>query len=329
MKVKITELKPESIWKHRSHEVIGMVVDAEIELTPIDSRSAWSLITPKEAYFNRHGVWCKYIEVPEPTELKPCWKCGGPAFAWKNTLSQYNGLVTCLNALCMDESENYTINEWQNQPRPEPSAMSELGKYDTFADWLNGRFGYQPAPKKLSWIQKIRGYDKDIDLLNRQVDAFSELSRDNKKAYEIACEKNNDLCARIQAVEAMRDHYKTIMTEALRDRDLHAKVADNWQAKLIDQNSIIGKRLKFSVGHNHVTIVVGNPVTYCQNLETDKERIGWSASMCSKKDVYNWKIGVIQSLDNLCEEKKYSQKLRRDLRKALAKKYPDIFEATK
>ncbi|MFA5166884.1 MAG: hypothetical protein WC449_06365, partial [Candidatus Paceibacterota bacterium] len=190
--------------------------------------------------------------------------------------------------------------------------MSELGKFDNFTDWLDFRFNHGsvnqiPVSKKLSWLQKIRGYD--------------------------------DLQARCNSAEAMRDHYKTIMTEALRDRDLHARTADNWQQKAIDANvvsqelgkyldkyDVLGKRLKFSVCHNHVTIVVGNPVTYCQNLETDKERIGWSASMCSKKDVYNWKIGVIQSLDNLCDEKKYSQKLRRDLRKALAKKYPEVFK---
>ena len=71
----------------------------------------------------------------------------------------------------------------------EPSAMNELGKYDTFADWLNGRFGYQ-SPKKLTWLQKIRDYDK---------------------------------------IESM-------LSEALHDRDLHATVADNWQAKLVKSN---------------------------------------------------------------------------------------------
>jgi len=141
-----------------------------------------------------------------------------------------------------------------------------------------------------------------------------------QKAKDYAFQKNMK-----EYYRESRDLWMSATIAKARELELMSKVADNWQAKLIDQNSIIGKRLKFSVGHNHVTIVVGNPVTYCQNLETDKERIGWSASMCSKKDVYNWKIGVIQSLDNLCEEKKYSQKLRRDLRKALANKYPEIF----
>ena len=55
---------------------------------------------------------------------------------------------------------------------------------------------------QVSWLQKIKKYD--------------------------------DLQARCSAAESMRDHYKTVMTEALYDRDLHAKVADNWQKKLIE-----------------------------------------------------------------------------------------------
>jgi hypothetical protein len=165
----------------------------------------------------------------------------------------------------------------------------------------------------------------------------------------------------------MRDHYKTALEswESLaiskaRELKLMEKVADNWQQKAIDANKraddfildannrldqmeqdcqlmndimdeeekIIGKRIKFSVGHNHIKIIIGNPATYCENYESDKYRIGWSVSLCSHKDVYNWKTGVIKSLDNLCNEKKYTQKLRRDLRKALAKKYPEVFYGT-
>ena len=122
-----------------------------------------------------------------------------------------------------------------------------------------------------------------------------------------------------------RDLWMPIAISKARELEFMEKVAGNWQAKLIDQNSIIGKRLKFNVGHNHIKIIIGNPATYCENYESDNKRIGWSVSLCSHRDVYNWKTGVIQSLDNLCEEKKYSQKLRRELMQALAKKYPEVF----
>jgi len=127
------------------------------------------------------------------------------------------------------------------------------------------------------------------------------------------------------------------LSEALRNRDLNAKVADCWQQRLIcvqkdmsDATEMIGRRLKFSVGHNHIEIVVGNPVTYIQNynpesLDENECDIDVSTSMCSTKDVYDWKIGVIKSLDNICDDWGYSKELRRDLRKALAKKYPEIF----
>jgi hypothetical protein len=118
-----------------------------------------------------------------------------------------------------------------------------------------------------------------------------------------------------------------------------SKVADNWQNKLVDankliedihnENTILGKRLKFSVGHNHITIVVGNPTTYIQNVNLENSADQWNISRCSHKDSYDWKTGVIKALDNLCDEAKYSQYMRRDLRKALAKKYPEIFEVSK
>jgi hypothetical protein len=122
-----------------------------------------------------------------------------------------------------------------------------------------------------------------------------------------------------------RDLWMSATIEKARELKLMSKVADNWQAKLIDQNEIIGQRLKFSVGHNHVTITIGNPITLCNNYKSEKNEADNAISMCSRKDVYNWQMGAIQSLDNLCEVYKYSQKLRRYLRKSLAKKYPEVF----
>ena len=71
-----------------------------------------------------------------------------------------------------------------------------------------------------------------------------------------------------------RDLWMSIAISKARELEFMEKVADNWQAKLIDQNSIIGKRLKFNVGHNHIKIIIGNPATYCENYESDNKRIG-------------------------------------------------------
>jgi len=223
------------------------------------------------------------------------------------------------------ETNQRWIYGFKYEPVEEP-AMSKLVQrvkvaFDVY---------YANKNKKLSWLQKIRGYD------------WLEIARnDYQKLYY-------DMKARCQAAESMKYHYKEIMTEALRDRDLHAKVADNWQAKLIEANNkydlleranVIGRiydkmfnsqrRLKFSVGHNHVEIIVGNPITLCSNYRTEDKHGDYTdnaISRCSEKDEYNWKLGAIQSVDNLCDEHKYTQKLRRDLRKALAKKYPEVFE---
>jgi len=127
-----------------------------------------------------------------------------------------------------------------------------------------------------------------------------------------------------------RDMWMSIAISKARELEFMEKVADNWQQRLIDQNETIGKRLKFSVGHNHVTITIGNPITLCENFNyKGTEKIKYSVARCSRKDVYDWKQGVIKSLDNYCDEHKFSQGLRRDLRKAMANKYPEVFEATK
>jgi hypothetical protein len=111
-------------------------------------------------------------------------------------------------------------------------------------------------------------------------------------------------------LEMMRDHYKTIMTEALRDRDLHARVADVWQQRLIcvqkdymDEVEMIGKRLKFSVGHNHIEIIVGNPVTACyfhsEAVDSDFNEDFLAVSILHKNDTYDWKRGAVEALDNM------------------------------
>jgi hypothetical protein len=113
----------------------------------------------------------------------------------------------------------------------------------------------------------------------------------------------------------MRDHYKILLQE--------------WQhTAIFRQHKLenLGRRLKFSVGHNHIEIIVGNPVTYTKNVSSDGKKIEWDISRCSHKDIYDWKLGVRMALDNLCDDRKYSDKLRCDLRKELARKYPEVFE---
>jgi hypothetical protein len=357
MRVEITELHPKSIW---GKEVINKVF--EIKNRPTKYMDDWFFIEPIDESFENNYVLCKYIEVPEP--LKPCWKCGEKAYQWRNP-TFHTGLVTCHNSDCMPLHENYTVDEWQNHPRPEPSAMSDVARWideekanvfirvgnkikqikpietnNPGKNWTNANEGYDIPDifigvpgKKLSWWQKIRGYD--------------------------------DLQARCNSAEGMRDHYKetlesweSIAISKARELELMTKVADNWQAKAIEANKraddfitdvnkyldeievgceylnelmdeeekIIGRRLKFSVGHNHITITIGNPVTLFENFISNSGKLEWSISRCSRKDTYDWKQGAIKSLDNYCDEHNHAKKLRRDLRKALAKKYPEIFD---
>jgi len=182
------------------------------------------------------------------------------------------------------------------------------------------RFGISPdckiafgvQPKKKSWLQKIRDYD--------------------------------DLQSRCNSAEAMRDHYKelleevsralgrqaSIITEKSHELKLMSTVADVWQQRLIcvqkdmmDATEMIGKRLKFSVGHNHFEIIVGNPVTYAKNCHSGS--VDFAVSICSTKDQYNWKIGVISALEKVCHFWDYDKELTKAIFKALAKKYPEIF----
>jgi hypothetical protein len=120
-----------------------------------------------------------------------------------------------------------------------------------------------------------------------------------------------------------RDLWMSATISKARELELMERVADNWQAKLIEQNAIIGKRIKFSVGHNHITITIGNPVTLIESFNKITVR---AYSKCSHKDVYNWKKGVIQAVENFCEQHEISNKQKREIMKALAKKYPEVFK---
>lgn len=101
----------------------------------------------------------------------------------------------------------------------EQSQMSEL------AGWIPENL--QPSGRttqKLTWLQKIKEYD--------------------------------DLESRCNLGEYLINQYQQLLAEALRDRDLHAKVADNWQKYLIEANKKVEKALKSASTKN---IKLGTP----------------------------------------------------------------------
>jgi len=130
--------------------------------------------------------------------------------------------------------------------------------------------------KRKSWIEKIR----------------------EKLAYELDIRTFN-LNARVQSAEAMRDHYKTVFSETRNELVKQRSIIN-------ENNKILGRRLKFSVGHNHIEIIVGNPVTACYFTERkpdkkpdDYEDAFLDIAVCHKNDTYDWKRGVVESLENM------------------------------
>ena len=260
MKVRITEVHPASYEYANRKKYIGMVFEVDGKITALTLNKGWYTLATKEI---DKPVTCKYIEVPEYSIEYP----GG-------TMNQ-DGTVTYKFKLDKPEVIFHGL--------PEPE-----------------------KPKKKNVIQKIQDYDK----LQRR--------------YARILEGNKDLTLRCNKAESM-------LSEALHDRDFHATVADNWQAKLIEANKshdefkskvmarmdeiesaceylnnvmdeeekTIGRRLKFSVGHNHVTIIVGNPVTACVLFNEVDGKYFDAHAICNPKDTYNWKKGAIQSLTNL------------------------------
>lgn len=309
MKIRITELHPNCLWKNTKWE--NEIMNSEFEVITIRNSSEFDGWCYGEFVPKKSGVSCisgfKYIEVPEPS----------------------------INEKIQATLTNKVTAEQLNKIHGiEPSAMSELSGWideNTHANCMCDVSTYEydfSKPKKPTWIQKIRGYDIVLSERNSWI-----------KRYD-------DLQARCNSAEAMRDHYKevftvasislgkqaSIITEKSRELKLMEIIADTWQQRLIcvqkdyaDVTEMIGKRLKFSVGHNHITITIGNPITLCENFISSNKKLEWSISKCSRKDVYDWKQGVIHAVDNYCDEHKSAEKLRRDLRKSLAKKYPEVF----
>jgi ATP/maltotriose-dependent transcriptional regulator MalT len=110
----------------------------------------------------------------------------------------------------------------------EPSAMSEL------AGWIRGNgtsnywyCDYEAKPEKVSWLQKLKKYD--------------------------------DLQARCDAAEAMRDHYKEsydswmqVVLVKSRELKLMERVAEVWQDRLREANARIAE-LEKEIGSDNST----------------------------------------------------------------------------
>jgi hypothetical protein len=292
MKIRITAIHDSSAWNKRK-DIVGKVFEAtDIEKCKVGlfiDEEGWFSAYFKSDFKTIYGF--KY-EVVEPSSVK---------------------VITVVNKTDKDVTITFSeIDKLVNEPSPSVIwADWEDVKYTSdpadamrYATLMLGKFGVNVTtataspdckitvknikPKKKSWIEKIRGYD--------------------------------DLQARCNSAEAMRDHYKTSLEswESLaitktRELELMSKVADNWQNKLVDankliedihnENTILGKRLKFSVGHNHIEIIVGNPVTACyfhsETVDSDFNEDFLAVSILHKNDTYDWKRGAIEALDNM------------------------------
>lgn len=83
-------------------------------------------------------------------------------------------------------------------------------------------------------------------------------------------------------------------------------------------------RLRFSVGHNHVEIIIGKPVCLCKMHPATCSNYYAIASVCNPKDTYNWKTGAVQSLTNFLDFISASREERGRYYAALFKKYPEL-----
>ena len=172
----------------------------------------------------------------------------------------------------------------------------------------------------MNWIQKARDYDS-LKIECEYQQNMKEYFMDLRQAWvdtaiyrqRVITSKVRDLAIKSQLVDSLQFEV----------REKTATVKE--LAGYLDQYDVLGRQLKFSNGKNHIEIIVGNPITLCINYVNPGDYTDSAISRCSEKDTYDWKTGVIKSLDKLCESAGYSKKSQRDLHKALAKKYPEVF----
>jgi hypothetical protein len=151
-------------------------------------------------------------------------------------------------------------------------------------------------------IENIREYKESLDRLSKSLDTF-RCNCDFEEAYNLA------------------DNRYTSLRWNGRDKWIRSDFY--LPPRKIDVNKI-PSRLKFSVGHNHITIIVGNPVTYCKNNNQYTFTHGHGISVCNPIDNYDWKIGAIVALENLCDACRYEKPFRKQLFDKLFSKYPEL-----
>jgi hypothetical protein len=327
MRVKITDIQKSSSEYKNREVIVGRFGEFKKE-DNIETEPGFTggYFYPEDTiqFVEIYSFGFKYIEVPEPSAMSELGTLPELRFTFDHEQWQKD-------TQAIYDSMRYTKRLFLKK------AMVKAAKEVVRAGLDVSTYEYDfTTPKKLSWLQKIRGYDSLAHELEVEIDNSNWLKENRIKVLENQVEMFSELAATNKRNANRLDY---ALSEALRDRDLHAKVADGWQTKLIEANKenaeliklvdeycVLGRRLKFSVGHNHIMITIGNPITLCENFISDKCILEWSISRCSRKDAYDWKQGAIKSLDNYCDEHKHAEKLRRDLRKALAKKYTEVFD---
>jgi hypothetical protein len=138
------------------------------------------------------------------------------------------------------------------------------------------------------WIKDMRRETMELKIRVLSASASPDCKITVKKKRKSWIEKirdYDDVFSRMLAAESMREHYKAVAETAL------------WNS------ATNGRRLKFSVGHNHIEIIVGNPVTACyfhsEAVDSDFDEDFLAVSILHKTDTYDWKRGVIESLENM------------------------------
>ena len=169
-------------------------------------------------------------------------------------------------------------------------------------------------------IQKAIRYDRDIDLLNRQVEAFSELAGTNKKLYDsLWNELNNVMKEGFRLAVWISDTNKQLRVWKNVARQSHREY--KILQKMLTKQVRIPARLRFHYGAARVEVLTGKPITWCRWEEGQFTLTG--ISKCNPKDTYNWKTGVIVAIENTT--RMYLLKdARKELFESMFKKYPEL-----
>jgi hypothetical protein len=140
-------------------------------------------------------------------------------------------------------------------------------------------------PKRKSWIEKIRDYD--------------------------------NVFARMQAAEAMRDHYKTVFSETRNELVKQRSIIN-------ENNKILGRRLKFSTHGLKFLIEIGNPFTLCTMHYHGWIKNLYSVAMKNQIDEMDWKKAAVQSVENLCREWVGDRDIQSSIFEALFSAHPEL-----